>query len=596
MSHLLTARPSLLPAESVQAELAHHAFAAGDLPRALTASLAAAQAAAQAGAQPERLRHLERVVQLWDKTSHGAATPIDRLTVLEEIVDASYHGAAVRRGIEAADQALESIDATRAPARAALLHYQRAHLRNQSGTGGQEDLRRALDLLPEQPPTLLRGEVLAELAVTLAFTGDSAGARRHAESALAVAEQLDATALAAKAHSYLGLAEPDPAVAIDHFARAHEAAATAHDAATLLTVVTWESAALVAAGHFAAAIDTIHSGLRIAHDTFRFTERGPILLVKWAQVLTALGRWTEATQLIDETLAEPLPALGTAALHLCHARIAIARGDFQVAELDADTAERNLGAGRWAGQYRLELGGIRARLALARAETQQAAQHLTATLATGEPTEYPHDIWPLLVLSAQLPDLPIDHAALAAALPWTSVVDAAHRAVYTATISGTVSDWQAAVAAWQLIPQPYEQAQALLGCATAELATGDRIAARAALLAAATRAAELGAAPLLETIRRTAERARLPLDTPADDDLSRATPAAPRTFGLTPRELDVLRLVAQGSSNRQLAAELFISANTAGVHVSRILTKLGVATRTEAAAFAHRHRLLTEPG
>jgi DNA-binding NarL/FixJ family response regulator len=47
-------------------------------------------------------------------------------------------------------------------------------------------------------------------------------------------------------------------------------------------------------------------------------------------------------------------------------------------------------------------------------------------------------------------------------------------------------------------------------------------------------------------------------------------------------------------SNRQLAAELFISANTAGVHVSRILTKLGVATRTEAAAFAHQHKLLAQ--
>jgi hypothetical protein len=49
-------------------------------------------------------------------------------------------------------------------------------------------------------------------------------------------------------------------------------------------------------------------------------------------------------------------------------------------------------------------------------------------------------------------------------------------------------------------------------------------------------------------------------------------------------------------SNRQLGAELFISVNTAGVHVSRILTKLGLATRTEAAAFAHEHGLLADTG
>ena len=54
-------------------------------------------------------------------------------------------------------------------------------------------------------------------------------------------------------------------------------------------------------------------------------------------------------------------------------------------------------------------------------------------------------------------------------------------------------------------------------------------------------------------------------------------------LALTAREQDVLRLVADGKTNRQIAAELFISANTAGVHVSRILAKLGVATRTEAA-------------
>ncbi len=60
--------------------------------------------------------------------------------------------------------------------------------------------------------------------------------------------------------------------------------------------------------------------------------------------------------------------------------------------------------------------------------------------------------------------------------------------------------------------------------------------------------------------------------------------AAPR-LGLTDRELEVLRLVAAGRSNRDIAAELFISAKTASVHVS--MTKLGVRTRVEAAATAH---------
>jgi DNA-binding NarL/FixJ family response regulator len=61
---------------------------------------------------------------------------------------------------------------------------------------------------------------------------------------------------------------------------------------------------------------------------------------------------------------------------------------------------------------------------------------------------------------------------------------------------------------------------------------------------------------------------------------------------LTPREYDVLRLLARGLPNRQIAAELYISPATVGVHVSRILTKLNATTRTEATAQAHTLGLL----
>ncbi|HTU06687.1 MAG TPA: helix-turn-helix transcriptional regulator, partial [Trebonia sp.] len=75
------------------------------------------------------------------------------------------------------------------------------------------------------------------------------------------------------------------------------------------------------------------------------------------------------------------------------------------------------------------------------------------------------------------------------------------------------------------------------------------------------------------------------------DDDSAARTAAER-LGLTGREFEVLRLVAAGQSNRDIAATLFISPKTASVHVSNILGKLGTATRTEAAAKAHALHLL----
>jgi len=71
--------------------------------------------------------------------------------------------------------------------------------------------------------------------------------------------------------------------------------------------------------------------------------------------------------------------------------------------------------------------------------------------------------------------------------------------------------------------------------------------------------------------------------------LNGTAPSAARSpYGLTPRELEVLRLVAQGRTNREIAEVLFISAKTVSVHVSNILAKLQVPTRGEAAATAHR--------
>lgn len=104
-------------------------------------------------------------------------------------------------------------------------------------------------------------------------------------------------------------------------------------------------------------------------------------------------------------------------------------------------------------------------------------------------------------------------------------------------------------------------------------------------------AVRLGARALREDAQLLAARARLSLD-PGEP----AAPPAPEpAFGLTGRERDVLRLVARGRTNRAIAEELFISPKTASVHVSRILTKLGASSRTEAAALAHRLRLLDDP-
>ena len=69
-------------------------------------------------------------------------------------------------------------------------------------------------------------------------------------------------------------------------------------------------------------------------------------------------------------------------------------------------------------------------------------------------------------------------------------------------------------------------------------------------------------------------------------------PSDENPFGLTPRERQVLAALAEGATNREIAAALFMAEKTASVHVSRILAKLGVRSRTEAAAVAHRLALV----
>jgi DNA-binding NarL/FixJ family response regulator len=75
------------------------------------------------------------------------------------------------------------------------------------------------------------------------------------------------------------------------------------------------------------------------------------------------------------------------------------------------------------------------------------------------------------------------------------------------------------------------------------------------------------------------------------DALTRG-PTSDRPHGLTRRELQVLRLVAAGKTNKAIAAELFLSEKTVDRHVSNIFPKLDVASRAAATAFAYRHKLI----
>ena len=125
---------------------------------------------------------------------------------------------------------------------------------------------------------------------------------------------------------------------------------------------------------------------------------------------------------------------------------------------------------------------------------------------------------------------------------------------------------------WARVDVPYEQARARALAGRALAALGDREASRRELEGARTTLRRLGARPAADAV---------------DDLLAPSSLPA----GLSPREAEVLRLVARGRSNAQIAADLVLSEKTVARHLSNIFTKLDVPSRTAAAAYAYQHAL-----
>ena len=139
-----------------------------------------------------------------------------------------------------------------------------------------------------------------------------------------------------------------------------------------------------------------------------------------------------------------------------------------------------------------------------------------------------------------------------------------------------VAAWREAVEAFRRYDQPFERARSQARLAVALRAAGDLAGAAENARSAEQVASELGARPLLAELR----------------PLTGTRPASEPVDLLTPREAQVLGLVAAGLSNREIGEALFVSAKTASVHVSNILAKLSARSRTEAAAIARRRGLL----
>jgi DNA-binding CsgD family transcriptional regulator len=145
-----------------------------------------------------------------------------------------------------------------------------------------------------------------------------------------------------------------------------------------------------------------------------------------------------------------------------------------------------------------------------------------------------------------------------------------------------IGAWQRAVCDFETFGHLHETARSRVRLAAVLRATGQATEASEQLAQALEVARRLGAGPLLAEIYAAGDPAAAPARTPRPSSGD----------SLTPREFEVLTLVAAGRSNGEIAGQLFISAKTVSVHVSNILAKLGAASRTEAVALAVRRGLL----
>jgi DNA-binding CsgD family transcriptional regulator len=176
-------------------------------------------------------------------------------------------------------------------------------------------------------------------------------------------------------------------------------------------------------------------------------------------------------------------------------------------------------------------------------------------------------------------------------------VESAWKAVGAAELArargrGDPKLWVAAAREWETITRPFQRALSLWRATEAHIDAGDRATASETAQDALDAARRLGARWLVEELTALVQRARLGLSDPEDDGRrAESNGTADDPFGLTARERQVLALVAEGATNRQIGAALFMAEKTASVHVSRILSKLGVSSRTQAAAVAHRLHL-----
>lgn len=606
--------------------IASHFAAAGEQRDALKATVRAANAAERVQAFGEAADLTERALELWPHVEDARQIlDMDHVALLEMAAAAHGQDGHHARAEALSREALRELEPTADAGRYSMLLGRLARIQ-WALNRGQEALQtaeRALELLPADDRSLERARLLSWLARTRFLRGRFREAIRDGEEALELAMAVGHPTAEAETLNTLGMAmialgQVDEGVA--RMQRTIEIARETNDLDTMTYAYTNLADMLYLAGRTTdglrvaeEGIEAVPQRLRADHDWMSLSlselafESGDWETAR--RYLTPTPRWLMGRQLMFHQLRAADQALG--------------EGDVDAAAEALESVEQLVAASsepQWIGLFgalqgelfrrRRELAGARAavqaaldRIELCTDDVMRIARVTAIGMAVeADVGQRARDLREKAEERDALARARIHAQRLRAAAQDGGPVERAWLLLGQAELErargrSNSGKWLRAAEAWEELARPYRAAIARWRAAEAFVEAEERKAAAEALRAGLVTARQLGSRWLLDELTTLASRARLepamfgPGQRAGTADGGSADTGADDPFGLTPRERQVLALIAEGATNRQIGKVLYMAEKTASVHVSRILAKLGVASRTQAAAVAHRQHL-----
>jgi DNA-binding CsgD family transcriptional regulator/tetratricopeptide (TPR) repeat protein len=608
-------------------EIARHWSAANDAPRALAASVAAGQQTLRSGAAAEAAAHLSRALELWEVVVDAATlVDLDHPALLLEAALAAEHARHLDRAIDLARKAaaeLATIDPMREGQALLLLRdlYRFTYRWDECADAAD----RALAVIPEIPPSNARARALAAAALSNGYQHRFDDALAHARQSVAVAEAVGDPEALIDAYNALGVQLYNVGDYEGGFAVASRGLGLCDGSVSperVLTAHICVDNGLARLGRYRDRVANAQRAVALARSSGLGGPRSALLARIWIGALFVVGRWDEAERVVDEvadlldhtTQEGALAATWGLALtrqgRLDDARPFIDQGravlfdsiwDQGRGELAAAIVEFDAAEGRFGDVRHLVTACLGHGMDCSDTDPYLVGIGIAA-LADFVETAVARPVRPDIAELRAIANRWIERTNADAtdarqAAPWESV-ERDNAVAQFERLQGRADpvQWERLVAQWAELGQRYEEALARFRRAEALLAgvpgraSAARRAATSELAAAGAIAADLHAAPLLAKVQDLARRARLPVGSTSPPVPVPGQVSTENELGLTPREIEVLALLASGRSNGQIGKELFISTKTASTHVSNIIRKLGITNRVEAAAIAVHHR------